>query len=96
MKDYRTPQEQQDFPPPIWFDGVIFSNSETVCNPYSGQEIELSPLEVAIYDLTMGAEQIASSGRVDKHTEEYLWETVRQCQAWFAENNPKAYMALID
>ena len=46
---------------PKWFDGYIGTESEYVKNPFTGEGIELNPLEVAIYDLIMGANQIAES-----------------------------------
>ena len=91
---------------PKWFDGVIGTESEYVKNPYTGEGIELNPLEVAIYDLTMGANHIAEM--MDKKftqtmNPDYLnpnaqkyWEIVRNGISWFRQNNAKAYMVLLD
>lgn len=91
---------------PDWFNGSIGDEKETVSNPFTGESIELSPLEVAIYDLCMGANMVAE--RLDVKFQQTLkredlnpkavpfWETVRNCTSWFREHNAKAYMVLLD
>lgn len=55
-----------------------------VTNPFSGESIVLTPLEVAVYDVTMGANMM---GRYD---------LVRKGIDWFRQHNAKAYMVLLD
>jgi len=57
---------------------------EHISNPYTGETILLTPVEVAVHDLIKGSEALA-----DYHT------VAAGCD-WFRENNPKAYMVLLD
>ena len=76
----------------------FFSESETIANPYSGITIELNPVEVAIYDATMGAYNIhLSLGNVGKYDDARKWyKEFYKGKNWFIENNINAYMKLID
>ena len=76
-----TPREQavKLFP-----DIVIFSKKELIANRFTGEEIELEPEAVAVYDLCMGAEQFG------------MWKIVRKCLDWFKEYYPKEYLVLLD
>ena len=76
-----TPREQavKLFP-----DIVIFSKKEFIANRFTGEEIELEPEAVAVYDLCMGAEQFR------------MWKIVRKCLDWFKEYYPKEYLVLLD
>ena len=69
---------------PKWFDGFILEEPEIIANPYSGESVELNPLEVAIYDLCKGAEMCQNYG------------IMRKCLDWFRKNNADAYMTLLD
>lgn len=91
---------------PEWFDGTIGEENEFIKNPFTGDGIELNPLEVAIYDLTMGANHVAesmdrkftqtmNSDDLNPNAQKY-WELVRKGISWFRENNAKAYMILLD
>ena len=55
-----------------------------VQNPFSGESIMLTPEEVAVYDVTKGCEMFGD------------YEGVRKGINWFMDNNPKAYMVLLD
>jgi hypothetical protein len=76
-----TPREQavKLFP-----DLVIFKEKELIANRFTGEEIELEPEAVAVYDLCMGAEQFR------------MWKIVRKCLDWFKEYYPKEYLVLLD
>ena len=76
-----TPREQavKLFP-----DLEIFDKKEFVANRFTGEIVELEPEAVAMYDLTMGAEQIG------------MYKIVRTCLDWFIDNYPKEYMVLLD
>tara|TARA_R100000687_G_C6383127_1_gene133609 strand:- start:45 stop:293 length:249 start_codon:yes stop_codon:yes gene_type:complete len=79
LKD--TPREQavKLFP-----DLVIFKEKELIANRFTGEEIELEPEAVAVYDLCMGAEQFG------------MWKIVRKCLDWFKQYYPKEYLVLLD
>ena len=91
---------------PEWFNGNIGDVSEEIENPFSGESIELNPLEVAMYDLTIGANMMAEKldykflqtfKEEDMNDDaQYFWDLVRKGNSWFRENNPKAYMVLLD
>ena len=76
----------------------FFSEPEVITNPYSGVTIELNPIEVAIYDTTMGAYNIhLDLGRVGMLKDAKKWyKEFYKGKNWFIENNIKAYMTLID
>jgi hypothetical protein len=67
------------------FPGIIVGNeSEVIANRFTGEEILLTAEEVAVYDLSLGAELLQD------------YRTVEKCIDWFIKNNPAAYMTLLD
>ena len=68
------------------FEGAVVLDTEPVLvtNPFSSESIELSPLEVTVYDIIMGAQQFGA------------YKTVQTGLEWFRRFNPKAYMVLLD
>jgi len=62
----------------------IFDEKEFVANRFTGEIVELEPEAVAMYDLTMGAEQMG------------MYKIMRTCLDWFIDNYPKEYMVLLD
>lgn len=67
------------------FEVTIFDKGPVeVTNPFSGESIVLTPLEVGVYDVIMGANM---TGRYD---------LVRKGCEWFRKVNAKAYMVLLD
>jgi hypothetical protein len=63
---------------------VLDKEPVLVTNPFSGESIMLTPLEVTVYDITMGAERFGA------------YDTVRIGVEWFRRFNPQAYMVLLD
>ena len=47
---------------PKWFDGELYGEGDTVTNPYSGEEIELTAAELSMYDFCMGATFVYEMG----------------------------------
>ena len=76
-----TPREQavKLFP-----DIVIFKEKEFIANRFTGEEIELEPEAVAVYDLVMGAEMLG------------MYKIVRKGLGWFKQHYPKEYLVLLD
>ena len=70
----------------IPFKGMHILDSEPakVTNPISGRDIELNPVELAVYDVTMGSYHVG------------LYDDFYKGRDWFLENNIEAYMVLID
>ena len=68
------------------FPGIAIYDTENVVvkNVYSGESIELTPEEVAVYDYLKGCEMMRDLKGLRKGID------------WFIENNTKAYMVLLD
>ena len=79
---------------PSWFDGELYEEGDTVRNPYSGEEIELTAVELSMYDFCIGAtfvyemQGLSADGKILKD--------LRKGLDWFRVNNLKAYMVLLD
>jgi len=43
---------------PKWFDGLLYTNGETVTNKFSGAEVYLTGVELSMYDFIMGTQFI--------------------------------------
>ena len=56
----------------------------TITNPFSGESIEITGTEAAVYDVIMGAQMFGRYDLVQKGVE------------WFRRYNAKAYMVLLD
>lgn len=70
---------------PKWFTGMLYTDGDTVTNPFSGESYELSPAELSIYDFIMGCQM---TGRMQNDMIKAL--------SWFRKANPQAYMVLLD
>tara|TARA_R100000781_G_scaffold53444_1_gene34908 strand:- start:147 stop:395 length:249 start_codon:yes stop_codon:yes gene_type:complete len=75
---------------PSWFNGEIYKKGGTVANRFTGEEYELSNIELSIYDFIMGATIISEMG-LDTDI-----LNLRKGLNWFRQHNPKAYMVLLD
>jgi len=70
---------------PLPFKCEIYDTEpQFVSNPFTGEKCLLAPDSIAVYDTIKGSELI----------EDY--ETVRKGLDWFMDNEPKAYMILLD
>jgi|TARA_R110000796_G_scaffold94671_1_gene199586 hypothetical protein len=69
---------------PAWFDGIKYSEGETITNQFSGESYDCSADEAAMYDLIMGANLTKN------------WSIVQKGCDWFRKANPTAYMVLLD
>ena len=63
---------------------TVGTESEVISNPFSGENIELDPVAVAVYDCIKGAEVLGD------------YDIVRKGIDWFIEHYPEAYMVLLD
>ena len=79
---------------PEWFAGSLYDSGDTVTNPYSGEEIELTAEELSMYDFCMGATMIYELAGFN--ADEKILKDLRKGLDWFRINNPKAYMVLLD
>ena len=79
---------------PKWFKGTIYSEGETVTNPFSNEEYELNGLELSMYDFIMGSQyvfEMAPKTVTPKQVNDF-----QKALSWFRKNNTEAYMVLLD
>ena len=77
---------------PKWFDGELYSEGDTVRNPYSGETYELTAEELSMYDFIIGANQLMEMGMIASKNQ----DDMRKGLTWFRKNNPEAYYVLLD
>ena len=75
-------QNKQEMPK--WFDGQVYSEGDTVSNPFTGESVELTAEELSMYDLIMGAQMLNQ------------WDVMQKGLGWFRRENAEAYMVLLD
>ena len=79
---------------PKWFNGMIYSEGETVTNPFSGETYELNGIELSMYDFIIGSQyvmEVAPKTVTSKQINEF-----HKALRWFQKNNIEAYMVLLD
>jgi len=79
---------------PKWFDGVLYEIGDEVSNPYSGERIELTAVELSMYDFVMGANMVYEMGGLS--VDGKILKDLRKGLDWFRQHSPKAYMVLLD
>ena len=79
---------------PKWFTGSLYKEGLIVENPFSKEEYELNNVELSMYDFLLGCATLFSieSNRVNDDMIRDYEKGIR----WFRQNNPEAYMALLD
>eukprot|EP01043_Picozoa_sp_COSAG02_P032032 COSAG02_NODE_2122_length_9765_cov_14.866129_15_plen_88_part_00 len=79
---------------PKWFTGSLYTEGLIVENPFSKEEYELNNVELSMYDFLVGCATLfeRSSNRVNDDMIRDYEKGIR----WFRQNNPEAYMALLD
>jgi len=79
------------------YGGDSINEMETVENPFSGQSIAMPKFAVAVYDVTMGSNQLAElyDKKHGMGTSSY-WKTVRKGLDWFRKYFAEEYMVLLD
>ena len=79
---------------PKWFNGTLYSQGETVSNPFTGEEIELTNVELSLYDFIMGCNMLFARG--SNRVNDDMIRDFDRALTWFRINNPQAYMVLLD
>ncbi len=79
---------------PKWFNGTLYSQGETVSNPFTGESIELTNVELSLYDFIMGCNMVFASA--PKRVNDDMIKDFDRALTWFRINNPQAYMVLLD
>jgi len=79
------------------YGGDSINELETVTNPFSGQSIAMPKFAVAVYDVIMGSQHIATrQDSIDGVGESPLWNDVRKGLDWFRKYFAEEYMVLLD
>ena len=79
---------------PKWFNGTLYSQGETVANQFTGEEIELTNVELSLYDFIMGCNMLFARG--SNRVNDDMIKDFDRALTWFRINNPQAYMVLLD
>lgn len=79
---------------PKWFNGMLYTNGDTVSNPFTGEEIELTAIELSLYDFIMGCNIVFA--KAPKRVNDDMIKDFDRALTWFRVNNPQAYMVLLD
>jgi hypothetical protein len=77
---------------PEWFTGELYEEGGMVRNRFSGDGMELTAVELSMYDFVMGATMIMEMGI---HRDSMITD-LKKGLDWFRENNANAYMVLLD
>ena len=79
---------------PKWFKGSLYKEGGVVTNPFSKEEYRLTNVELSLYDFIMGSQmimEVAPKTMTGKQIDEF-----QKALTWFRQNNPEAYMVLLD
>ena len=76
---------------PKWFNGELYTEGATVVNPFTGENFELTNVELSIYDFIIGLPHSNGALLSDKIIKDF-----DRALTWFRVNNPAAYMVLLD
>jgi hypothetical protein len=80
---------------PAWFSGEVYEIGDEVRNPFSGETVFLTAVELSMYDLIKGSEIVLSTMPGAVNIPE-LTRVMRRGLDWFRQNAPEAYMVLLD
>jgi hypothetical protein len=84
---------------PKWFTGELYVRGGKAINPYTKESIELTALELSIYDYIRGWQNMISTDLYNVFGCSHLKKANREflkARDWFATHNPQAYKILID
>ena len=79
---------------PKWFKGQVYEEGEMVTNPFSGDQYELTGLELSMYDFIIGSQlvmEMAPKSVTQKQISEF-----HKALTWFRRANSNAYYVLLD
>ena len=79
---------------PEWFTGSLYTEGSIVENPFSKEEYELNNVELSMYDFLMGCALLFE--RASNRVNDQMIDDYNKGIRWFRQNNPEAYMALLD
>ena len=79
---------------PKWFKGSLYTEGLIVENPFSGEEYELTNVELSIYDFIIGSQRVFEVAPKTVTTKQV--NDFHKALTWFRKNNSEAYMVLLD
>lgn len=79
---------------PKWFTGSLYTEGLIVENPFSKEEYELNNVELSMYDFLTGCAMVFET--MPENVSDKIIDDYRKGIRWFRQNNPKAYMVLLD
>ena len=79
---------------PKWFTGMLYTAGDTVSNPFTGESIELTAVELSLYDFIMGCNMVFA--KAPNRVNDDMIKDFDRALTWFRINNPQAYMVLLD
>ena len=75
--------------------GSLYTEGLIVENPISGEEYELNNVELSIYDFLTGCSALFWINLLVPVNDDMIRDYEKGIK-WFRQNNPEAYMALLD
>ena len=79
---------------PKWFKGTCYDEGSTVKNPFSGEEYELTNVELSMYDFIIGSQMVFEMA--PQTVTEQKVKDFQRGLSWFRKHNTDAYMVLLD
>ena len=79
---------------PKWFKGQVYEEGEMVTNPFSGDQYELTGLELSMYDFIMGSQMVMELA--PKSVTQKMISEFHKALTWFRRANSNAYYILLD
>lgn len=79
---------------PKWFKGEIYPEGDNVTNKFSGEDYDLTSVELSIYDFIIGSQMVMEMA--PKIVTEKQINEFHKALTWFRRNNSDAYMVLLD
>ena len=75
---------------PDWFNGTIYETGDKVKNPFTQESIDLSAIELSMYDFIMGAQMLINmKGGVFSSNTQNEQKLMQKGLEWFKETNPE-------
>ena len=77
---------------PKWFKGNLYKKGDIVTNRFSGEEYDLTAVELSMYDFIIGATIVIEMEQSNPE----IVKDLRKGLDWFRKNNIEAYKILFD
>ena len=74
--------------------GSLYTEGLIVENPFSGEEYELTNVELSMYDFIIGSQRVFEVAPKTVTTKQV--NDFHKALTWFRKNNVEAYMVLLD